>query len=154
MIRLCNPNSENLTALIANVIPFSEDSEFIRPDLDHAAKAYGEIVRNGMGEIFVMEDDDTRDFIGALACLKAPGLHDGKLMAIELFWYVTPKHRKGGKGLDLWYAFENWAKEQGCQQMAMIHMADSMPDILEKLYISRGYRLLEKHYVKDIKKEG
>jgi len=151
MIRLCDPDKENLTSLIA---PFNDDSEFIELDLEYAHKAFGDIVRKGFGEIFILEDDETKEFIGAMGCLKAPCLHSGKLMAIELFWYVTPKYRQGGKGLDLWYAFENWAKEQGCQQMAMIHMADSMPDILEKLYISRGYRLLEKHYVKDIKKEG
>lgn len=45
-------------------------------------------------------------------------------------------------------AYEAYAERLGCQKKAMVHMVDSYPDILEKLYLKRGYRLVEKHYVK------
>jgi GNAT superfamily N-acetyltransferase len=59
-----------------------------------------------------------------------------------------PEYRGGGK--ELMFAFEKKAKELGCQRTAMIHMVDSMPDILENFYLKNGYKLIEKHYVKEI----
>jgi GNAT superfamily N-acetyltransferase len=69
-------------------------------------------------------------------------------MAVETFWFVHPDHR--GQGLSLLVEFEKWGKREGCQTLAMIHMVDSFPDKLETLYRRRGYKLIEKHYLKEI----
>jgi hypothetical protein len=46
--------------------------------------------------------------------------------------------------------FEDWAKNNGCDAIAMIYLSDSMPDSLEQLYIRRGFKLVEKHFVKEV----
>ncbi len=70
------------------------------------------------------------------------------MIAVETFWFVAPEHR--GIGIRLFNAFEKWAKDNQCSKTAMIHLTDSMPERLEQLYLKRGYRLIEKHYVKDL----
>jgi len=103
-------------------------------------------MKNGSMNVIVLEKND--ELIGSLAFLVAPDLHDGKLTAVETFWFVHPDHR--GHGVMLFNEYEKISIRKGCRKLAMIHMVDSYPDRLEAFYKRRGYDLIEKHYVKEI----
>jgi GNAT superfamily N-acetyltransferase len=145
MIRLLDPEKENLSAFFKN---FEKDSEFIKVDVDHTDKTYRELIKKGIGQVFLLFDGET--LMGGLGCIKSPDLHSGELTAIETFWYVAPEYRTGFNGMELFFRFEQWAKEEGCKKIAMIHLSDSSPERLERLYARMGYKLAEKHYVKAV----
>jgi len=123
---------------------FEQATSHVTVDIEHSIKSYTRFIESGIGTMLLLKKDG--EIIGGLGCLKYPDLHSGELTAVETFWFVDPQHR--GKGLKLFDAFEAWADKHGCVNKAMIHMVDSYPDILEKLYIRKGYKLIEKHYVK------
>lgn len=123
-----------------------EYSSFIEVDVEYATNRYLELVRNGIMIIFALMQDDT--VIGGLSALKFPDMNNGKMTAVECFWFVINGQR--GKGLMLIDAFEEWAIKQGCKKAALIHLEDSFPDVLKRLYKRKGYRFVESHYVKDL----
>ncbi len=123
---------------------FEQATEYVKVNVDHTTKAYENLMSSGASIFFVLEDDG--EMIGGLGAIKYPDLHSGELTAVETFWFVDPQHR--GKGLMLLDAFEKWARRQGCKKAAMIHLSDSYPEVLERLYKRRGYKLVEKHFVR------
>ena len=147
MIRLLNPEKESLAVLFKG---FEDDSKFVRIDVDYADQTYRDLISTGAGQIFLMFDVEMDSFIGGLGCLKAPDLHNGEMIAVETFWYVVPEYRDSAHGIELLFAFEKWAKDNNCTKMAMIHLADSSPERLKKLYERLGYKLLESHYIKEV----
>lgn len=145
MIRQITTYEEILAA--ATVMKgFEQASSHVKVDPTHSANTYFNLVSAGIAVFFVMEKDG--EMIGGLGALKAPDLHYNRIMAVETFWFVSPQHR--GQGLQLFDAFEQWGAENGCNALAMIHMADSYPAALEKFYARKGYKLAEKHYIKEI----
>lgn len=137
---------EDVDAVAQAAYNFSKESKFVKVDPNRPRETYWPFIQKGIGAMFLLVKDDV--IVGGLGCLKYPDLHSGEIFAVETFWYVLPEHR--GKGLLLLNAYEKWAKDNGCVKCAMIHMIDSMPDVLERLYFRRGYELIEKHYVKEI----
>lgn len=125
---------------------FENETAHVKVDISHSIKSYCKFIDSGVGAMLLLKRDG--EIIGGLGCLHYPDLHSGELTAVETFWFVDPGHR--GKGLMLLDEFEKWAARQECTKVAMIHMVDSHPDILEKLYIRRGYKLVEKHFVKEV----
>lgn len=125
---------------------FEQASKLVTVDIDHSVKAYTQFITSGIGAMLLLKRDG--DIIGGLGCLKYPDLHSGVLIAVETFWFVLPEHR--GRGLMLLDAFEAWGASQGCKKLAMIHLTDSYPAALERLYRMRGYQLVEKHYIKEV----
>jgi GNAT superfamily N-acetyltransferase len=102
----------------------------------------------GLAVEFVAEENG--EILGAIAAIKGRDNHTGVWFAVETFWFVNPLIRSKGVGTALLEAFEQWAKEQGCQFTAMIHMVDSQPDILKSFYEKKGYKLTELHYIKPL----
>lgn len=144
MIRIIKADEmRKVTVFMKN---FEKASSFVKVDVDHATKTYEDMIKEGSMTVMVMEEDG--NIIGSMAFLIAPDLHDGKLTAVETYWFMHPDHR--GFGLRLFNEFERLAMQKGCQKLAMIHMTDSYPGILEKVYKRYGYKLVEKHYVKEI----
>lgn len=126
---------------------FEAETSHIKVDPVHAGKVYEKMIRNGSGHMFILEDDND-EMVGGLGCVVGPDLHFPRTVAVETYWYVEPEHRGCGKMLlDF---FEDWAKNNNCDAVAMIHLSDSMPDSLEQLYLRRGYQLVEKHFVKEV----
>lgn len=125
---------------------FSGGSEFVTVDIEYTAATYARMIAKDQATFLTLEVDN--QIVGGLGCIRYPDLHNGLLTAVETVWFVHPDHR--GYGMKLFDAFEEWAKKHGCKRLAMIHMVDSYPEILEKLYQRRGYKLIEKHYLKEI----
>ena len=133
--------------LIVNVCQdFRDHSEFVNVDYEYTVNTYDNLLQSGTGAMFALTNDS--EIIGGLACICFPDIHSGILMAVETFWVVHPDHRGGGK--ELFDAFEKWGAEKGAKKLAMIHLADSMPNALERFYARQGYKLQEKHFEKEI----
>lgn len=92
--------------------------------------------------------DDAGAIRGGLGYIVSEDLHSPTKIAVETFWFVPPECR--GEGVKLVVAFEEMARLNGCAKAAMIHMEDSYPKELELLYRRRKYKLIERHYVREI----
>jgi len=125
---------------------FELASQYVTVDVNHATRVYAEMIESGHAIVFIMENDGV--ILGSLGCISAPDLHNGMQTLVETFWFTHPDSR--GQGLLLLNAFESYAANNGIKKVAMIHMTDSYPERLEKLYVKRGYTLIEKHYVKEV----
>lgn len=65
------------------------------------------------------------------------------LMAQELFWWS-----EGRDGLRLFAAFEDWARGMGCKSVSMLTLEAVEADRMAKLYEKRGFRPLERNFLK------
>lgn len=126
---------------------FESETSHVKVDARHAGTIYESIISRGVGCMFMLFNDGG-DMIGGLGCIKAPDLHYPRIIAVETYWYVMPEHR--GVGIQLMEHFEQWAKDNGCDAVAFVHLSDSMPEILQKVYEKRGYKLIEQHFLKEI----
>jgi GNAT superfamily N-acetyltransferase len=139
---------EGVRPIIEMAQRFRECTDFILVDVETCVATYEAVISRGTGAVFGYLLDG--QIVGALACIKAQDLHFPRMMAVETFWYVSPEHGSKGIGKSLFERFEEWAKEEKCDYTAMIHLADSYPETLEALYTRRGYKLTEKHYMKEV----
>jgi GNAT superfamily N-acetyltransferase len=126
---------------------FELDSKEITVDVEYARETYRKLMKSGAMTVLIAIEDEVQ---GGLAFIVHPDLHNGILTAVETFWYVRPEYRKSRIASNLFDAFEEEAKQQKCKRVAVVHMVDSYPEILERFYISKGYHLLEKHYIKEL----
>lgn len=68
---------------------------------------------------------------------------------VEMFYWVSETHR-GTLPLKLIRKAEKEAKKRGAKRMVMACMENSMPDRVERLYLSLGYRPMERHFMKEV----
>lgn len=110
----------------------------------------GALIEDGRGIVLASFDvgGDKRTITGALAGVLAPSLFSGKLMAVEILWYVLPEYRGRSDALRLFSAFEDWAVEMKAEMISFIHLIALAPEKLEKLYRRRGYTPVEVNYLK------
>uniref|UniRef100_A0A6M3IPD8 Putative acetyltransferase n=1 Tax=viral metagenome TaxID=1070528 RepID=A0A6M3IPD8_9ZZZZ len=127
---------------------FEQASKFVKVDPEYCRRIYSDMIGRGMAKGFILIEDG--NIHGGIGGLIGPDLHNGEKTAVETFWFVAPGFRGGLGAYELWRKFEEWAKEQGCKKVAMIHLSDSYPERLERIYKARGYKLLELHYVKEL----
>lgn len=100
------------------------------------------------GAIFLLFDGSR--VVGMIGGVISPDIITGRMMALELFWYVLPAHRHGVWAIRLLNELEGWAKESKCQHIAMVHLECSMPETMKRIYLKRGYELFETVYRKRI----
>jgi len=150
MIRVRPISLKELPLILAEAVSFVEDSKHVPVDPMVFFQTWTKFIQTGIGTVFIMESPQDRPgvFRGGLGAVRMPDPNTGELTATEIFWHVKPEHR--GHGLYLFKHFEKWARETGCTKVTVVHMADSMPDKLRRLYHRYGYRELETHYTKEI----
>lgn len=113
---------------------------------DHFAKMWSAFIDQGIGAIFVLEDEGV--IVGGLGAIAFPDMHTGNIVSHECFWFVAEESR--GEGLKLLDAFEAWAKSKESRAVIVTHLADSMPERVARIYRMRGYRLIETNYRKEV----
>jgi aminoglycoside 6'-N-acetyltransferase I len=99
--------------------------------------------------IFVAEAD--RRVIGFLeADLRshADGCNPSRPVGYVEGWYVVEEYRKSGAGGNLLTAAENWARSQGCLEMASDTWIDN--ELSQRVHESLGYEVVDRcvHYRK------
>lgn len=83
---------------------------------------------------------------GMIAGVSVPSPFGPYLIATELGWYLKEEYRGKGTGQELLEAFEYWAKNvAGCQAIQM----SSLDENIGKYYEKKGYKLVEKAYIKE-----
>lgn len=71
-------------------------------------------------------------------------------VAVELFWWVEPEARGGTLAIRLMNHLEQWATQAGCKCMAMSSMATIEGSPADDIYSRRGYRNIEKSWIKGL----
>ena len=125
---------------------FETVTTHVKVDPEYSGAKYKKMIEDGIAKMFILEENGK--MIGGLGCVKGADLHFPRTIAVETYWYVDQNH--SGEGIKLLKHFEDWAKNNNCDAVAMVHLVDSYPDSLERLYIRRGYELVEKHYIKGV----
>lgn len=104
------------------------------------------LLNNGSGVILGVWAGD--EFAGALAAMVAPDIYDGRLIAMEFFWYTRPEYRRGVRPVRLIQAYEAWAIGKGVRltdvRMAAIEGVND--EQIGRLYRALGYRPLERQW--------
>lgn len=112
-------------------------------------KSWEQLYALNMGRIFAAFKGD--ELVGAIGILTYNDLNDGKLVAIEAFWYVFKQFRNvGAYGVRLLKAAEAWAKERGVCRMAMANLVALNDPHMQRLYEKLGYVPLDRTYIKEI----
>lgn len=101
------------------------------------------------GSIFVVSEKDGK-LDGVVIAIKHRSLFDGRMVAQELMWYVSPSARKGRTGIELLKHFEKVCKLIGINQIVMVNLQNSSPESIGKLYKRFGYQEMEKHFIKEV----
>ena len=95
--------------------------------------------------------EDNGKVVAAIGGFVAPSIFDeNQLIGQETIWFVDKNYRSGTIGLKLIFAFEEECKSRGANLVAMVHMGNCYADVLDKFYNIRGYRIMEKQYIKEI----
>jgi len=115
---------------------------------DAFASHWGPLIESGIGEIFVIRDG-TR-VVAALGCAFVDDCFSGRKMACENWWFAHKEHRGHGIANQLFDAFEAEAAKRGARKIIMGRLETPQAEKLEALYVRRGYKPLEKTFVKDL----
>lgn len=113
-------------------------------DEAHAEALLGSLIDTQFVAI-AMQDDEP---VGLIAGTAGPHpFNPDRVMATELWWWVTPPARGSSAGARLLNAFDEWANEHA-DLVSFTLEADSPvnPRTLER----RGYRLMEYQFVREV----
>ena len=137
-----------LRSLAEGAREFYASSRFLRQfDINKFVDFWRPIIANESGVIFIAEDDG--EIIGAIGGMAYPEPYSGELVVQEFFWFVRPAHR-GTAGIRLYKAFEQWLRDKQAAAIRMVHLMDSMPEKLGRVYRQLGYTPVETMYTKDL----
>lgn len=128
------------TTPVSHIIPFDREgtAAFVTASLDNP-------------NMLVLVAEEAGTIIGITGALAYPMyFNPGKLVAQELWWYLTPAARGGSTSKLLFQTIENWAKDIGAEAMFMIALADARIDTMAKVYKRSGYAPVERTYVKGL----
>lgn len=97
--------------------------------------------------LLIAEEGTTR--LGMISGLVTPHIYNPSCLVVqELFWWVLPEHRTTTAALKLLKAFEQEAKKQGADVIAMVSTVYT--PTLDKVYKRYNYRPVESSYFKEI----
>lgn len=121
-------------------------------DPDVFTRTFDNLIWSGRGIVLASYrlSEHNRTISGALGGVLAPSPFNGKLMAVEMFWFVIEEYRGSADGIRLLKAFEQWAVEQRAEMISMIHLLALQPEKLGKLYQRMGYHPVETNYIKHL----
>lgn len=71
-----------------------------------------------------------------------------KKISTEVAWWIETDYRKSGAGQELLKAYEEWAKENGCNLIGMTYLTNHLN--LSEFYEKNGYEKYEVSYLKRV----
>jgi len=102
-------------------------------------------------DMLILVAEDGGQIVGITGALLYPMyFNPAKLVAQELWWYLTPETRGRQTAKMLFQTIEKWAKDKGAEAMFMIALADARVDTLAKVYKRNGYTPVERTYMKGL----
>jgi len=90
--------------------------------------------------------------VGLFLAMLAPAFFTDQLLGVELMWYVLPEYRGklGDTPIRVLDEYEKWAKAGGATMINMVNIDLLNGEKVAKIYKSKGYRLAENTFVKEI----
>jgi hypothetical protein len=128
---------------------FEGESAFVKVDPGTFEQTLLSLIKSDLGVVYCAVSSG--HVVGSIGGMIVTCPLSGLKKMMELFWFVDPMHRKGNIGIKLLSTFEIKAFESGCDSIMMVHMADSMPGKIKRLYVGRGYVEIETTYSKELK---
>lgn len=123
---------------VADIIPLDRDS---------LTRTFVQLIENDSAVLLVIEGG--AGLTGATGALLHPHyFNSAHLTGQELFWWIDPEHR--GAGASLLKALEEWVESRGAHSFSMIALEAQEPDKVGLIYRRRGYRPVERSYLKGI----
>ena len=126
---------------------YEEGGLFGRFNREHFEAQWASLIESGAGNILAEIGSGVHGAIGGIAY---PDPNSGDLTVDETFWFVQKEYRQSSLALCLLRAFESWAEEIGATQQGIVHLTNSMPDRLARIYRRRGYKPVEVHWRREI----
>jgi GNAT superfamily N-acetyltransferase len=114
-------------------------------DLNKTQENFEAVLSNPNATIFVADVDG--ELVGCLVCVVSQPLFSSDVVANELAWYISPDQRNGKAAFKLLKVYEDWAKDMGATSVVM---SDTSTKDLTKLFSRKGYRNIERSYIKEI----
>lgn len=118
-------------------------------DLGAFMETWTTIYMHNMGIVYGLFDNSAGELYGVIGGIKFQDPNSYAVLAQEMFWYVKKDRR--GAGLALLKRFEQWAREEGCSGVIMVHLSDLMPDVVKNIYEKCGYSQTETAYRKELR---
>lgn len=116
--------------------------------LEKTREGYRNIIRTGgLNSVILVAHRDDKP-IGMIVAMCASPVWSNDLMAMEVAWWIEPKHRGTRHSLLLLEAYEAWAKRVGCQITQLAYLEEDMK--LNEFYKRRGYRRVETSFIKGV----
>jgi hypothetical protein len=138
---------DDLPRLEALTQEFSSASKHIRGfHFDRFCDVWTTLLPSETGVVYLLCEGPA--IYGLLGGVIYPDIYSRDLVATEFFWFVTSKHR--GRGLELYCAFEAWAREKGARYIRMAYLCDLMPEGMKFLYEELGFEAIEVSYGKEL----
>jgi L-amino acid N-acyltransferase YncA len=103
-------------------------------------------IRNGIAIVGIVKGKVVGFIVGSV---ERSVKNYNEIIGAERLWCVRPSCRNG-IGIKLLNKFEEICKFKGANHILVGYIASVNSDAMEKLYAKRGYKLMEKHYVKRI----
>jgi len=145
--RIINLGNVDAIALKSLGTEFYEESKMPGEfDFDHFMVGLRLAESVGILGLWVLEEDEK--IVGAIGGMLAPNVFTGKMIAVESFWFVTEKCRRGITGVRLLYAFIDWAVESKATAIHMAYMCNIHPEHMAKFYMTSGFFPHETMYVR------
>lgn len=125
---------------VSNLIPFEKEGSinFITASLDNP-------------DMLILVAENETEIVGITGALAYPMyFNPDKLVAQELWWYLTPAARGGPAAKLMFKTIEKWAKDKGAEAMFMVALADDRVETMAKIYKRDGYYPVERMFVKGL----
>ena len=119
--------------------------------LERFCEVWAGLLTSGAGVVFIASEGG--DVRGCLGAVRHRDLYSEKSIAVEMFWFVPVRYRGTAMaGPRLYFAFERWARAEGCEEIRMVHLLDSMPEEVRAFYQKADFIATEIHYAKKLSK--
>lgn len=120
------------------------------------ASGYGEVceyrpadVMRSLERASILLVDDRHRAMAAAVLF--PFYMDGQtILAQELFWWVSPEHRKSGLAIELLDAMEKTAKALGAKAILMLCIDSLDGERVASIYKRRGYKPAERTFMRKL----
>lgn len=130
----------SLVAMGSRFIAESSYAGKIKNDVGAMTAAMEYLIGDENSTIFVLGDP----LCGMIGLINFSHPMSGEKYVAEMFWWVEPEQRGGGK--ELLVHAENWAREHEAKYIQMI----APDERTESVYKRLGYTKVETHYQKEV----
>lgn len=144
MIRLANKNDiDGILKLAKEFAGQTAASRYVEKDLLFVINVCFD---NG----FILVSDEEKNIVGMIGGFFMNSPLMGGVTFSEAAWYVSPEHR--GCGVLLFDEMERLAKEGGANAIVVAADSNAYQKIVERMYVGRGYKDIEHHWLKLLEK--